>query len=118
MHAARRAGKASFSYKSNTYKRSKTKTGLIVYKKVGGGAVRSGGKAKGGAVRSGGSMATGGAMTASGRTAQRYGKAATTFARKAANSIETHGPALMANAATLGLVGGRVGRRKRRKRKY
>lgn len=32
MLAAKKANKASFTYKGKTYKRSKTKTGLITYK--------------------------------------------------------------------------------------
>ncbi len=33
MTEAKRAGKESFQYKGNTYKKSKSKTGLVVYKK-------------------------------------------------------------------------------------
>jgi hypothetical protein len=33
MHKARKSGAPSFVYKSTTYSRSKTKTGLVVYKK-------------------------------------------------------------------------------------
>tara|TARA_R110000737_G_scaffold288396_1_gene294936 strand:- start:1730 stop:1888 length:159 start_codon:yes stop_codon:yes gene_type:complete len=33
MNAARKGNKKSFKYKGSTYKASKTKTGLMVYKK-------------------------------------------------------------------------------------
>ena len=35
MNAARKKGSKSFKYNGNTYKASKTKTGLVVYKKSG-----------------------------------------------------------------------------------
>lgn len=33
MTEARKSGKESFQYKGNTYNKSKTKTGLVVYKR-------------------------------------------------------------------------------------
>ncbi len=119
MHKARRAGKASFVYKGNTYTRSKTKTGLVVYRKGGakGGSVRSGGKRKGGSVRSGGSMVSGGAMTAQGRQVQKIGKKLTTTARRATNTVVNQGPKAMEFAANVksALSGGRIGRRRKRR---
>ena len=33
LQKARKSGVSSFSYKGNTYKKTKTKTGLVIYKK-------------------------------------------------------------------------------------
>jgi hypothetical protein len=146
MHAARRAGKASFTYKGNSYKRSKTKTGLVVYRKVGGvkKKARGGSTRSGGSVTSGGSMSEqgravnkygrrgtvlarkatntvvnrGGAMTEQGRKVNKYGRRATVLARKATNTVVNRGPEAMELAQDISdAVGGRM-RRKRRKRKY
>ena len=110
MHAARKAGKKSFTYKGSTYMRSKSKTGLVVYKKVGG-------KSKGGAVRSGGAVASGGSMSSQGRAVNKYGKRATVLARKATNTVVNHGPAALeyAKQAKEAVVGGRIGRRRKRR---
>ena len=120
MHAARRAGKASFSYKGKKYVRSKTKTGLITYKKSTGtgGSVRTGGSVStGGSVRTGGaikgkrkakkrggSVVSGGAMSEPGKAVNKYGRRATTLARKATNTVYNHGPDAYAKAK--GMMGG------------
>ena len=117
MHAARKAGKPSFSYKGNTYKRSKSKSGMVVYKKAG-----KGGKAKGGAVRSGGAVSSGGAvrsggsMSAQGRAVNKYGKRATVLARKSTNTVVNRGPEAVAYAKQAKeALGGRIGRRRKRR---
>tara|TARA_R110000737_G_C14479861_1_gene468311 strand:+ start:421 stop:672 length:252 start_codon:yes stop_codon:yes gene_type:complete len=46
MNAARKKGSKSFKYNGNTYKASKTKTGLVVYKKSGSSATAKPMKAK------------------------------------------------------------------------
>ena len=57
MHEARKKGASSFTYKGSRYVRTKTKTGLVTYKKAGtGGSTRSGG-----AVRTAGKVKKGGA---------------------------------------------------------
>ena len=91
MHAARRAGKASFSYKGTTYYRAKSKTGLVVYKKTkgsakGGSSVSGGSRSKkAGSFRSAGKL-KGGAMTEQGREVSRIGRDATILARQAVNT--------------------------------
>ena len=125
MHAARKAGKPSFVYKNQKYVRSKTKTGLITYKKAGkatGGSVRTAGSIQTGGRRrkkaTGGSVVSGGAMSEQGKAVNKYGRKATVIARKATNTIVNHGPEAMAKAQELAsAVGGRV-RRKRRSKKY
>ena len=145
MHAARRAGKKSFSYKGSVYTRHKSKTGLVVYKKgavggssASGGSFRTAGKLKGGSstaagrkVNRTGRRATtlarqatntainyGGAMTAAGRKVNKTGRRATTLARQATNMAVTHGPrAMEMGEDIMNAMGGRV-RRKKRKRTY
>jgi len=46
MNAARKKGSKSFKYNGNTYKATKTKTGLVVYKKSGSAATAKPMKAK------------------------------------------------------------------------
>ena len=125
MHAARRAGKASFEWKGTKYVRGKAKTGLIVYRKSGSAKAPVAGKRKrkGAAIRSAGSISSagrlkGGGMSEEGRQVNKYGKRATVLARKATNTISNRGPEAVQAARNIAeAMGGKV-RRKRRKRKY
>ena len=120
MHAARRAGKASFEWKGKKYVRGKAKTGLIVYRKSGSARAPVAGKRrKGSAIRSAGSVSTagrlkGGAMSEEARQVNKYGRRATVLARKATNTIVNNQDTAR---DIVSAMGGRL-RRKRRKRKY
>ena len=127
MHAARRAGKASFEWKGKKYVRGKAKTGLIVYRKSGSARAPVAGKRKrkGSSIRSAGSITSagsvstagrlkGGAMSEEARQVNKYGRRATVLARKATNTIVNNQDTAR---DIVSAMGGRV-RRKRRKRKY